>query len=130
MITYKQRKTIKPDEGFGAFGPSQTVPDMALPLKTLLERYVRGQDVATFKTEYETEEEAENFPDISKMDKLERIDALRNVAGQQLELRAQLAREASQKAEKEANDALEAKAEQLANQKLEQQKQKAENPPK
>jgi hypothetical protein len=37
--------------------PSQTVPDMTLSLQELVERYTRGQSVATFTPVYYGEDE-------------------------------------------------------------------------
>lgn len=60
--------------------PSMTVPDQTLSLKTLLERYTRGQSVATFKPVYLGDEE--EFAQFDSMDRLEKIDHLNNLKQQ------------------------------------------------
>ena len=57
-------------------GHSQTIPDMTLPLRTLLERYTRGQSVATFQPVYLGDEE---FPDFERMTPQERVEYARNL---------------------------------------------------
>jgi len=51
--------------------PSKTVPDMALSLKDLLARYVRGEDVATFQPQYTNDpaipDGIENLSSIEKL---------------------------------------------------------------
>jgi len=48
--------TYQDEDGYYLMGlgetntlPSLTVPDMTLPLKTLVERYTRGQQITTFE---------------------------------------------------------------------------------
>ncbi len=60
--------------------PSQTVPDMTLSLQELVERYTRGQSVATFTPVYYGEEE--EFADVSRMDPIERIEYARYIREQ------------------------------------------------
>lgn len=59
------------------YGASLTVPDQALPLKTLLERYVRGQEVHTFDPVFLGEDE--EFVDVEKMTFDERHEYLLQV---------------------------------------------------
>lgn len=60
--------------------PSQTVPDMTLSLQELVERYTRGQSVATFTPVYYGEDE--EFADVSRMDPIERIEYARYIREQ------------------------------------------------
>ena len=55
--------------------PSQTIPDQTLPLKTLLERYVRGGDVAVFPGVYSEDVP----PGLEDLTEIERIDASREL---------------------------------------------------
>jgi len=55
--------------------PSRTVPSVMLTMKQLVERYVRGQDVEVFRSEY-----SEDIPPVENMTELERIDMARNIA--------------------------------------------------
>lgn len=57
--------------------PSQTVPDMTLSLQELVQRYTRGQSVATFTPVYYGEDE--EFADVSRMDPMERIEYARYI---------------------------------------------------
>jgi len=54
--------------------PSKTVPSQVLPLRTLVERYMRGQSVETFGGTYS---EDESFADLDRLDATERLDYLR-----------------------------------------------------
>jgi hypothetical protein len=69
--------------------PSQTVPDMTLSLKELVERYTRGQSVATFTPVYYGEDE--EFADVSRMDPIERIEYARFIREKIAESRTSLA---------------------------------------
>jgi hypothetical protein len=60
--------------------PSQTVPDMTLSLQELVQRYTRGQSVATFTPVYYGEDE--EFADVSRMDPIERIEYARYIRQQ------------------------------------------------
>jgi acyl-CoA reductase-like NAD-dependent aldehyde dehydrogenase len=60
--------------------PSQTVPDMTLSLQELVQRYTRGQSVATFTPVYYGEDE--EFADVSRMDPIERIEYARYIREQ------------------------------------------------
>lgn len=64
--------------------PSMTVPDQALPLATLLQRFVRGQDVVTMRPEYSNVEKLDDvFPDFEKMNFFEKRD-LQNMVRQNI----------------------------------------------
>lgn len=52
--------------------PSLTVPGQTLSLRDLLDRYVRGGEVATFNPVYTGEEE--DYPDLERMSEMDRID--------------------------------------------------------
>jgi hypothetical protein len=69
--------------------PSQTVPDMTLSLQELVERYTRGQSVATFTPVYYGEDE--EFADVSRMDPIERIEYARFIREKISETRTSLA---------------------------------------
>ena len=69
-----QEKTEEQEEK-SSMEPSQTVPDMTLSLSELVQRYTRGQSVATFTPVYYGEEE--EFADVSRMDPIERIEYAR-----------------------------------------------------
>jgi len=57
-------------------GKSKAIPGMTLPLKTLVDRFVRGQNVTTFEPVYLGDEE---FPDVERMDPMERLDLARDI---------------------------------------------------
>jgi hypothetical protein len=69
--------------------PSQTVPDMTLSLSELVQRYTRGQSVATFTPVYHGEEE--EFADVSRMDTIERIEYARYIREKIAETQTSLA---------------------------------------
>ena len=59
--------------------PSLTVPNMAMSLKQLLERFTRGQSIPTKTPIYHEDEEGNviDLPDIGRLNKLDKIDLLR-----------------------------------------------------
>lgn len=54
--------------------PSKTVPDQALSLSEMLNRYVRGGDVEVFTPLY-----SEDFPNVERMSELDRLDLAREM---------------------------------------------------
>lgn len=75
-MSYVNNVTWKKNRGENNEGISMTVPDQALPLATLIERHVRGQDVTIFKGIYSMkndEDFANILPEIDKMDKIQRL---------------------------------------------------------
>lgn len=72
-FSYQNKKTEQEIKSF--LSPSQTVPDMTLSLQELVQRYTRGQSVATFTPVYYGEDE--EFADVSRMDPMERIEYAR-----------------------------------------------------
>lgn len=63
-----QRNYVQPP-GERNNAPSMTVPGQTLPIRTLVERYRRGADVAVFNGTYT---EDEDVVGISKLDKVDR----------------------------------------------------------
>lgn len=61
--------------------PSLTIPGQVRPLDELLKMYTRGQDVETHQPVYNGDTE---FPDVSRLSTLDRLDLSREV-GQQIE---------------------------------------------
>lgn len=57
-------------------GVSKTVPNMTMPLKDLLERFTRGQAVATLNPVYNGDED---LPDFERMDPMDRLDYARDI---------------------------------------------------
>jgi hypothetical protein len=86
-FTYKNQKTEQEIKSF--LSPSQTVPDMTLSLQELVQRYTRGQSVATFTPVYYGEDE--EFADVSRMDPMERIEYARYIREKINEHRTSLA---------------------------------------
>lgn len=58
-------------------GVSLTIPDQTMSLRELVTRFARGQEVPIFEPIYNDLEE--DFPDVSRMDTLERLDLARNI---------------------------------------------------
>ncbi len=83
-ITKRTEQEIK-----STLTPSQTVPDMTLSLQELVQRYTRGQSVATFTPVYYGEDE--EFADVSRMDPLERLEYARYIREKISETRNSLA---------------------------------------
>lgn len=52
-------------------GKSVTVPDQVLPLRTIVERFVRGDDVQRFPAVYDEDSIPAGFEYLSKMEKIE-----------------------------------------------------------
>jgi len=73
--------------------PSMTVPGQTLPLRTLVERYRRGADVAVFDGQYT---EDESVTQVAKLDKVERADLALQVKDSIRSQRNQLAKLAQQ----------------------------------
>jgi len=65
------QQNYKPAKGETNRKPSKTVPGQTLPLKVLVERYVRGQHVEVFHAEYV---EDENLDGVERMDAVERLE--------------------------------------------------------
>jgi len=86
-FTYQEK--LEEQEEKSAMEPSQTVPDMTLSLQELVERYTRGQSVATFTPVYYGEDE--EFADVSRMDPIERIEYARFIREKISETRTSLA---------------------------------------
>jgi hypothetical protein len=113
-FTYNNKKTEQEIKSF--LSPSQTVPDMTLSLQELVQRYTRGQSVATFTPVYYGEDE--EFADVSRMDPMERIEYARYIREKIGEHRTSLAeqqRAAGREPQKsESQNFVEEKAEQNA----------------
>jgi hypothetical protein len=77
-FSYIQKQSEQEEKS--SMEPSQTVPDMTLSLQELVERYTRGQSVATFTPVYYGEDE--EFADVSRMDPIERIEYARYIREQ------------------------------------------------
>jgi len=57
--------------------PSKTVPGQTLSLKTLLERFTRGQGVETYTPIYD---DSGTYPDnLERMDKMEKLELARGI---------------------------------------------------
>lgn len=57
-------------------GVSQTVPDQALSVQQILQRFTRGQPLNTFEEVYNGEE---HLPDIDRMTEIDRIEYARAI---------------------------------------------------
>ena len=86
---FNYQEKLEEQEEKSSMEPSQTVPDMTLSLQELVERYTRGQSVATFTPVYYGEEE--EFADVSRMDPIERIEYARYIREKISETRNSLA---------------------------------------
>lgn len=86
-FTYQEK--LEEQEVKSSMEPSQTVPDMTLSLQELVERYTRGQSVATFTPVYYGEDE--EFADVSRMDPIERIEYARYIREKIAETQTSLA---------------------------------------
>ncbi len=86
-FTYQEK--LEEQEEKSSMEPSQTVPDMTLSLQELVERYTRGQSVATFTPVYYGEDE--EFADVSRMDPIERIEYARYIREKIAETQTSLA---------------------------------------
>jgi hypothetical protein len=86
-FTYIEKESEQEEKS--SMEPSQTVPDMTLSLQELVERYTRGQSVATFTPVYYGEDE--EFADVSRMDPIERIEYARYIREKIAETQTSLA---------------------------------------
>jgi hypothetical protein len=86
-FTYVEKQSEQEEKS--SMEPSQTVPDMTLSLQELVERYTRGQSVATFTPVYYGEDE--EFADVSRMDPIERIEYARFIREKIAETQTSLA---------------------------------------
>lgn len=74
-MKYRTDQTFQRGKGEIINQVSRTVPDQALPLATLLKRYVRGQDVAILQPEFQNQESLDEvFPEFDKMDKMQKLE--------------------------------------------------------
>ena len=80
---FNKGKKIKKGESFDLESePSLTIPDQALTIQEILERYTRGGEVRVLKPQYLEDAQTDvgsMVPDMSKMDKLDKIDMAREV---------------------------------------------------
>jgi len=91
----------KPSKGEVFIKPSLTVPDQSLPLKTLLERYVRGGDVVQFPAVYTGEDDNIELDKLSTIERVELLNEIRNGIAQ---TRMRLQEEQKQKSPVQSTD--------------------------
>jgi len=75
----KTWRTATPTIGESYNGESETIPDQALPMSVIIERYVQGNPLGSFQPIYQFKGEQsidnlEEFPEIDKMDKMQRLE--------------------------------------------------------
>lgn len=80
------------------FGPSLTVPGQTLSLKQLLQRYVRGDSIATFQPMFSDDLDV---PDYEYMDELDRLDMAHQLKNVVNDTRETLTARQKERAEKE-----------------------------
>lgn len=95
--TYDHKK----NKGETNNSPSMTQPDMALSLKTLIDRHTRGLQIPVLTGTYSNEsEQALDLPDLQRLDKLERLDLIKEVTEHVQEVSQEVEKAAKQKVEK------------------------------
>lgn len=96
-----------PDDGEVNEFPSETIPDQALTVRQLLDRFQAGKDLMGQPGDFEEEDEDDAFYsiDISKMDLAEREEWLRAAKEEVDRLRAVLNEKAALQREQEAIEA-------------------------
>lgn len=82
ITTWLSHPETGPDEE-REFGPSQTQPDMAMSLETLLRRHTQGKEITTYEPSWSDDTE-EYFPDPESMDLVE-LHELRERTAQYIE---------------------------------------------
>lgn len=107
---YKNTLYFRPHKWTGEKNnlPSETVPDRAMTIQQMLDRFASGRPVDGYRPDLdeldhdETDENLDlNLPDFSKMDKTERLDAYREIKAAHASLEAQI--KADRKAKKDAD---------------------------
>lgn len=131
-MKFKNHYNSVPAKGEVNLQPSLTVPDQTMSIQELMSRHVRGLSLGgTNVPIYEGEED--DFPDLSRMDKIDRIEALRDAQKELMEIKEQLNQKKKTIEDKKRRDAIDKEIEkELAaarkeKQKLEEQKQSSDN---
>lgn len=83
-------------------GKSVTVPNQTLSLKTLIERFTRGQSVATFAPVFNGSDDVSRIP-IERMTKQEKIELARNLKQNIAEKQQNMIQANKQRAEQNSN---------------------------
>ena len=77
-----------------------TVPDQTMTLKQILERHTRGQEIPVLQPFYSHTEDWDNYlPDITKLDRFERMELANRIRENATEQEAEMLERAKQKAE-------------------------------
>lgn len=118
-MTYFNRINLPTKRYEKTTGPSLTVPDQTLSLQELVKRYTRGQSVATLTPIYE--EEDAGLPDTTGMDKMQKIDMLRNVATEVAEIRDTIRQEQQKKQNERSKKAFDEAVQKAATERLQNQ---------
>lgn len=107
---YKNTLYFNPAEWRGEKNnqPSETIPDPAMTIQEMLDRFASGRPVGGARKDLDeldhddTDDELNlNLPDFSKMDKTERLDAYREIKAAHASLEAQI--KADRKKQKDAD---------------------------
>lgn len=111
--------------------PSLTVPDEALPLKTLLQRHTRGMDVTMFQGVYSMNNDddfANILPEFDKMDRIEKLHFSAELRDIIVKKREELGKIQKAKFDEKAKKEIQEAAEELAARKLAEMQGQEENP--
>lgn len=79
--------------------PSLTIPDRALTVRELLERFTRGGEVRVLKPQNITEDPEEFGLDLNQLSKMERVELLHETKEQVKSIRADLVKKADKSRE-------------------------------
>jgi hypothetical protein len=66
--------------------PSMTIPDQTMSIREIMNRYARGLPIAGEKFPLYEGDDDENLPDLSRMDKIEKIEATRRIQDEVLDI--------------------------------------------
>lgn len=96
----KSQGTYIPPPGEENNEPDMTVPDQTLSIKQILERHTRGQEVPVLQPFYSnTENWNEYLPDITKLDRFERLELAQRIRDNATEMEQDMLDRAKGKAD-------------------------------
>lgn len=78
-------------------GEQKTIPNMDIPLRELVSRYTRGQAIPIIPASFDSDEDRLELPDLTMMDKVEKIQLMMDVKKGIANLQRQLVLEQQQK---------------------------------
>jgi len=109
MKKYVNHSTVTPSKGYTFIGESLTTPGQVLSLRTIRERYSRGQSVVSYPGEYDSPLP----PGYENLNRMEKLDFARQIKSDLNEMRIAVEQKEQLKAQKRREDDIKAEAEKI-----------------